>query len=94
MTDWTRAACIHVPSDVMFPDDASGHPGPADAIAAAKQVCADCPITADCLEWALARRQAHGVWGGLDATERRRLAADRGLPTPTTRRPTTRRWTA
>lgn len=30
----------------------------------AKQLCADCPVRAECLAGALARREPWGVWGG------------------------------
>lgn len=30
----------------------------------AKELCADCPLRRQCLEGALARREAYGVWGG------------------------------
>jgi len=33
-------------------------------IARAKQICALCPVIADCLEGALERREPWGVWGG------------------------------
>ena len=33
-------------------------------IAAAKRICALCPVLADCLEGALDRREPWGVWGG------------------------------
>jgi WhiB family redox-sensing transcriptional regulator len=33
-------------------------------IAAAKRVCAECPVIAPCLESALARAEPCGVWGG------------------------------
>ena len=33
-------------------------------IARAKQICANCPVMAPCLEGALARREPWGVWGG------------------------------
>lgn len=33
-------------------------------IAAAKRLCAECPVMAQCLEGALARREPLGVWGG------------------------------
>lgn len=33
-------------------------------IAAAKAVCATCPVREPCLEGALARREPWGVWGG------------------------------
>jgi WhiB family redox-sensing transcriptional regulator len=37
---------------------------------AAKRICLTCPVRTDCLEWALATRQAYGVWGGLSTKER------------------------
>lgn len=33
-------------------------------IAAAKRMCAECPVMAECLEGALVRREPWGVWGG------------------------------
>jgi WhiB family redox-sensing transcriptional regulator len=48
-------------------------------IAAAKRICAECPVIEDCLAGALARREPWGVWGGqlfrngrILATKRRR----------------------
>ena len=39
----------------------------------AKAVCARCPVTAECLEYALERDERFGIWGGLSEQERRRL---------------------
>jgi WhiB family redox-sensing transcriptional regulator len=36
----------------------------------AKAVCAGCPVRRQCLQYALATRQMHGVWGGLTEDER------------------------
>ena len=33
-------------------------------IAAAKRICAECPVMEQCLEGALARKEPLGVWGG------------------------------
>ena len=33
-------------------------------IAAAKRLCAECPVLEPCLEGAIARREPWGVWGG------------------------------
>lgn len=39
----------------------------------AKRVCGRCDERTDCLQWALEHKEAHGVWGGLNERERRRL---------------------
>ncbi|MGB0994137.1 MAG: WhiB family transcriptional regulator [Acidimicrobiales bacterium] len=53
------AACRAVPNaaDLFFSEDIGD-------IAAAKRVCADCLVLAECLEGALDRRELFGVWGG------------------------------
>lgn len=47
--------------------------------ASAKAICRRCPVRERCLEYALAIREPHGVWGGLNELERRRLLRDRSL---------------
>lgn len=64
--DWRElAACRQVDPDCMYP---TSNPL---LIAAAKQVCARCPVVAQCLTAGI--REQHGVWGGLTEQERRRL---------------------
>jgi len=46
-------------------------------IAAAKRLCATCPVVAECLEGALARREPFGVWGGQLFLNGRILASKR-----------------
>lgn len=46
-------------------------------IAAAKRLCATCPVMAPCLEGALARREPWGVWGGQIFSNGRILATKR-----------------
>jgi WhiB family redox-sensing transcriptional regulator len=43
----------------------------------AKEVCAECGVQAACLEYALARREKVGVWGGATERERRRILRQR-----------------
>lgn len=38
----------------------------------AKSVCARCPVTAECLDYAIRHSIDHGVWGGLSVGERRK----------------------
>jgi WhiB family redox-sensing transcriptional regulator len=47
--------------------------------AQAKVLCARCPVSEPCLEYALRVRDPHGVWGGLNELERRRLLRTREL---------------
>lgn len=72
MTDWLhRALCRDYDPDLFFP---IGTTGPAlIQVEEAKAVCARCPVTAECLGWALETGQDHGVWGGLSEDERRKL---------------------
>jgi WhiB family redox-sensing transcriptional regulator len=39
----------------------------------AKAVCRRCPVSQQCLAWALESGQDAGVWGGLSEDERRAL---------------------
>lgn len=36
----------------------------------AKQMCNECPIRQQCLEYAIVADEQYGIWGGLTATER------------------------
>ena len=51
--------------------------------AIARQVCASCPVRADCLEYGLALLEVagvHGMFGGLTPPELRRVAKQAGHP--------------
>ncbi|MGH2810522.1 MAG: WhiB family transcriptional regulator [Actinomycetota bacterium] len=39
----------------------------------AKEVCYTCPVKRECLEYALAAREAYGIWGGHTELERKAL---------------------
>ncbi len=71
-----RGACVSADPDLFFPISSSGASRPQEE--RAKAVCAQCTVRAECLDYALASRQVHGVWGGLGEAElaalrRRRL---------------------
>lgn len=70
---WTqRAACRGMDPDLFHPDRGDG--GGEDSTAAvAKSVCAACPVSEQCLEYALRTRQNHGIWGGKSERERRKI---------------------
>ena len=65
---WRSAACQEADPEMFFPVAPVG-PG-AGEIAQAKAVCAACWVRRQCLQYALATHQAHGVWGGMDEDER------------------------
>lgn len=37
----------------------------------AKEICASCPVLAECRHYAITIREQHGIWGGLTEGERR-----------------------
>lgn len=41
---------------------------------AATQICGQCPVRRECLEYALRVDEPFGVWGGLNEKERRQLS--------------------
>ena len=76
-TNWRSAgACRSADPDLFFPLSSTGRGE--RQIARAKTICAGCPVRRECLEFALAHDQAHGIWGGTtpeDRQRRRRRAA-------------------
>ena len=67
-----RAACRDVDDPELFFPAAESGPARDAQVAAAKAVCARCPVRAECLTEALARIP-YGIAGGLTEHERRRL---------------------
>jgi WhiB family transcriptional regulator, redox-sensing transcriptional regulator len=76
--EWRQsAACREADPDIFFPVSPAG-PG-RDEVARAKALCAGCQVRRQCLQFALATHQAHGVWGGT-TEEERRLRVPAGAP--------------
>jgi len=72
-TEWMRSGrCREIPPSVFFPSDGVG-------VESARRICAECPVKEPCLEYALAYRIDHGVWGGCSERERRRILKRRRL---------------
>ncbi|WP_435058155.1 MULTISPECIES: WhiB family transcriptional regulator [unclassified Streptomyces] len=70
-TSWhTRGAChgmdVEDADAVFFP-----LPRDHEAIAEAKELCGWCPVSGDCLNYALENVLKEGIWGGLTEAERR-----------------------
>jgi WhiB family redox-sensing transcriptional regulator len=77
---WRSAACRDVDPELFFPVASQG-PG-AEETARAKEFCAGCGVRRECLQYALATRQMHGVWGGTSEDERRLRAAEPSADLP------------
>ena len=73
--DWMDLAeCKGLPSDWFFPE----RTGP-DTTDLARAVCAECPVTAECLELSMVggKQYVEGVYGGFTAGERRLMRRER-----------------
>jgi WhiB family redox-sensing transcriptional regulator len=65
--DWQeRALCAQTDPEAFFPEKGG-------STRAAKHTCFGCPVKNECLEYALARDERFGIWGGLSERERRAL---------------------
>lgn len=66
-----KARCRGMDPELFFPVGASG---PAlEQSERAKAICTRCPVSNQCLEWALETNQHDGIWGGKTEDERRTL---------------------
>ncbi len=64
------ANCLGAHHDLFFPDRGA-------STRAAKQICAECQVRVDCLEYAVTRGEKFGIWGGLSERERREIRKQR-----------------
>lgn len=62
----TQALCVETDPEAFFP--AKG-----GSTREAKTVCRRCPVSFECLEYALANEDRYGIWGGMSERERRKL---------------------
>ena len=70
-----RGACVTTDTELFFHPDNERGPRREAREAAAKAVCAGCPVLAQCRDYALATREPFGVWGGLSEPEREAILA-------------------
>lgn len=64
-----RAACRGQP-ELFFHPPGERDPRWTQREAAAKRVCAACPVRRECAAFALASEEPYGTWGGVTARER------------------------
>ena len=65
--DWQeRALCAQTDPEAFFPEKGG-------STREAKRICLGCEVKDECLEYALAKDERFGIWGGLSERERRKL---------------------
>ena len=74
--EWQIRAACRGPQAVVFFPPSLGERRDEKSFreARAKAICAECPVVEECLAYALAIREQHGIWGGLSEIERRALS--------------------
>lgn len=72
---WDRGLCSQTDPDAFFPE--KGRP-----TRDAKRICNRCEVKAECLEYALARKERFGIWGGLSERQRKTLLRKRAGAEP------------
>lgn len=68
--DWQKQAECGKPKNVEFRELFFSNDVPERT--QAKNMCFECPVRKDCLQWSLEHKQIWGVWGGQDEIELRR----------------------
>ena len=66
-----EALCRDTDPELFFPIGTTG--AALVQIEQARAVCRQCPVQADCLDFALTTNQDSGIWGGTSEEERRKL---------------------
>jgi WhiB family redox-sensing transcriptional regulator len=76
--EWQQhAACTGLGTERFFHPDGERGQRRSGREAAAKAVCAGCPVRIACAEHALRVREPYGVWGGMTESEREEIVAGR-----------------
>lgn len=65
----TTTACQKLDPDIWYPEQGP----PLDITIEAKRLCSLCPVQVECLAYAIAANERHGIWGGLSADSRKKL---------------------
>ena len=70
---WQQRAACRGPNQIIFfpPPRLERRSEKRQREARAKQICQECSVQMDCLDYALSIREQHGIWGGSTENERR-----------------------
>lgn len=71
-----NGACIGYPTDWWFPEKHAKGERARDVLMA-KEICAECHVKQECLDYAISAVEQHGVWGGYSTEEREKIARQR-----------------
>jgi len=74
-----QGACRGADENLFFHPEGERGAARRRRAAAAKAICARCPVILECREQSLAVREPYGVWGGLSEDERAALLATREI---------------
>jgi WhiB family redox-sensing transcriptional regulator len=66
-----NALCRDTDPELFFPVGTTGQA--LLQISRAKEVCCECPVKIDCLDFAMETNQDTGIWGGTSEEERRQI---------------------
>jgi len=66
------ANCRGADADLFFPERGA-------STRAAKAICRECQVRAQCLEFAIVSSEKFGIWGGLSERERRKIRRQRAV---------------
>ena len=61
--------CKAVDPDLFFPEDYTNRV----TVLEAKAVCQSCPLTTECLQYAMSDSSLDGIWGGTTPQDRKNL---------------------
>ena len=65
-----EGSCREADPELFFHPEGERGPARRNRDAAAKAICASCPVLRQCREHALVVREPYGVWGGLTEDDR------------------------
>lgn len=69
--DWyADALCAQTDPEAFFPEKGG-------SVADARKTCAACDVREQCLQYALDNNERHGIWGGLNERDRRKVKRER-----------------
>jgi WhiB family redox-sensing transcriptional regulator len=66
--------CAEVDTELFFPEK-----GDSASATAARNICMQCEVRVQCLEYALNNNERYGIWGGTNERDRRPMLRARGI---------------